>query len=135
MTYTQSQTINKQIQIILQSTLTNYTTMLAMIIFYAYQFKVIISNVKERIFPTKSLQNFQCERCDIHSNNDIMVRALGQLREVSQVKHRTHLGRYIMRVRHQSPLIKTRQSAVEIGANRYIPANTWVNTHYLWILE
>lgn len=43
----------KQIQIILQSTLTNYTTMLAMIIFYAYQFKVIISNVKERIFPTK----------------------------------------------------------------------------------
>lgn len=39
----------KQIQIILQSTLTNYTTMLAMIIFYAYQFKVII------IFPTKSL--------------------------------------------------------------------------------
>lgn len=40
----------KQIQIILQSTLTNYTTMLAMIIFYAYQFKVIISNVKERIF-------------------------------------------------------------------------------------
>lgn len=45
----------KQIQIILQSTLTNYTTMLAMIIFYAYQSKVIISNVKERIFPTKSL--------------------------------------------------------------------------------
>lgn len=45
----------KQIQIILQSTLTNYTTMLAMIISYAYQFKVIISNVKERIFPTKSL--------------------------------------------------------------------------------
>lgn len=28
----------KQIQIILQSTLTNYTSMLAMIIFYAYQF-------------------------------------------------------------------------------------------------
>lgn len=24
---------------------------------------------------------------------------------------------------------------MEIGANRYIPANTWVNTHYLWILE
>lgn len=30
----------KQIQIILQSTLTNYTTMLAMIIFYAYQFSL-----------------------------------------------------------------------------------------------
>lgn len=38
----------KQIQIILQSTLTNYTTMLAMIIFYAYQFGKNISN-KESI--------------------------------------------------------------------------------------